>query len=114
MTDEIPPTDLLPLLFTTALVVYVLAFGSADLARTVIRIGALIAAAFCLAVWSAAALNPTGWGGPVIEEFYATGILTRWLGHAAAAALLAAATVALLLLAAREFWRLKVARLKDP
>src|SRR3546814_16168481 len=28
MTDEVPPTDLLPLVFTTALVVYVLALGS--------------------------------------------------------------------------------------
>src|SRR5690606_37983479 len=101
-------------LFTTALVVYVLASGSADLARTIIRIGALTAAAFCLAVWSAAAMHPLGWGGPVIEEFYATDILSRWLGHAAAAALLAAAAVALLLLAAREVWRLKVARLRDP
>ena len=114
MIDEIPPTDLLPLLFTTALVVYVLAFGSADLARTVIRIGALIVAAFCLAVWSAASLNHLGWGGPVIAEFYATDILARWLGHAAAAALLAALAVALLLLAVREVWRLKVARLRDP
>ena len=34
MTEEIPPTDLLPLLFTTALVVYVLASGSADLTMT--------------------------------------------------------------------------------
>lgn len=114
MTDEIPPTDLLPLLFTTALVVYVLAFGSADLARTIIRIGALASAAFCLVVWGAAAVNHMTWGGPVIEEFYATDILARWLGHAAAAALLVALAVALLLLAAREVWRLKVARLRDP
>src|SRR3546814_11040080 len=28
MTDEVPPTELLPLVFTTALVVYVLALGS--------------------------------------------------------------------------------------
>ena len=114
MTDEIPPIDLLPLLFTTALVVYVLAFGSADLARSLIRIGALTGAAFCLAVWGAAALDPLGWGGPVIQEFYATDILTRWLGHAAAAALLVALAIALLALAAREVWRLKVARLRDP
>jgi uncharacterized membrane protein YraQ (UPF0718 family) len=114
VTDEIPPIDLLPLLFTTALVVYVLAFGSADLARSLIRIGALTGAAFCLAVWGAAALNFMGWGGPVIQEFYATDILTRWLGHAAAAALLVALAIALLALAAREVWRLKVERLRDP
>jgi len=114
VTDEIPPTDLLPLLFTTALVVYVLAFGSADLARTIIRIGALASAAFCLAIWGAAALNHASWGGPIIEEFYATGMLARWLGDAAAAALFVVLAVTLLVLAAREFWRLRVARLRDP
>src|SRR3546814_14247499 len=60
MTDEVPPTDLLPLVFTTALVVYVLALGSVDLARSVIRIGAMTCAAFCLAVWGAAALDQIG------------------------------------------------------
>jgi hypothetical protein len=114
VTDEIPPTDLLPLLFTTALVVYVLAFGSADLARTIIRIGALTGAAFCLAVWGAAAANHASWGAPVIEEFYATAILARYLGTPGTAALLVLLAVALLLLAAREIWRLKVARLRDP
>src|SRR3546814_6437345 len=62
MTDEVPPTDLLPLVFTTALVVYVLALGSVDLARSVIRIGAMTCAAFCLAVWGAAALDHASWG----------------------------------------------------
>jgi hypothetical protein len=107
------PTDLLPLLFTTALVVYVLAFGSADLARSVIRIGALTVAAFCLAVWGAAALAYTGWGGPVIEEFYATAILARRLGEPGAAGLLVLLAVSVLLLATREIWRLKLARLRD-
>src|SRR3546814_1125309 len=88
MTDEVPPTDLLPLLFTTALVVYVLAMGSADLARSIIRIGALTAAAFCLAVWAAATLQYASWGAPVIDEFYATAILLRYLGGTATAWLL--------------------------
>jgi hypothetical protein len=64
-----PATDLLPLLFTTALVVYVLAMGSADLARSIIRTGALACAAFCLAVWGVAALSYNSWGQPVIDEF---------------------------------------------
>ena len=114
MTDEVPPTDLLPLVFTTALVVYVLALGTIDLARTVIRIGALTGAAFCLAVWGAAAANHASWGAPVIEEFYATAILVRYLGTPGTAALLVLLAVALLLAAARETWRLKVARLRDP
>src|SRR3546814_2984220 len=80
MTDEVPPTDLLPLVFTTALVVYVLALGSVDLARSVIRIGAMTCAAFCLAVWGAAALDHASWGEPVIQEFYATALLARHLG----------------------------------
>lgn len=113
MTDEVPPTDLLPLLFTTALVVYVLAMGSADLARSVIRIGALTCAAFCLAVWAAATLQYASWGAPVIEEFYATAILLRYLDGPATAWLLFALAVALLLLAAREIWRLKLRRLSD-
>ena len=114
MTDEVPPTDFLPLVFTTALVVYVLALGSADLARSIIRIGALTCAAFCLAVWGAAALNHATWGEPVIEEFYATAILARYLDTPGTAALLVVLAVALLLQAARETWRLRVARLRDP
>lgn len=113
MNEEMAATDFLPLLFTTALVVYVLASGSADLARSVIRIAALTSAAFCLAAWSAAALNHAGWGGPVIEEFYATNLLARHLGHEGAGWLLALLAVAGLLLAAREIWRLKIRRLRD-
>jgi hypothetical protein len=113
MTDEVPPSDLLPLIFTTALVVYVLAMGSADLARSVIRIAALTSAAFCLAVWAAAALNYATWGAPVVDEFYATMILARYFGNPASGGLLVLLAVALLLLAAREIWRLRVARLSD-
>lgn len=113
MSDEVPPTDLLPLLFTTALVVYVLAMGSADLARSIIRIGALTAAAFCVAVWAAAALQYATWGAPVIDEFYGTAILARYLDTPGTAWLLFLVAVALLLLAAREIWRLKVTWLSD-
>src|SRR3546814_3708621 len=112
MTDEVPPTDLLPLVFTTALVVYVLALGSVDLARSVIRIGAMTCAAFCLAVWGAAALDHASWGEPVIQEFYATALLARHLGTAGAAVLLLLLAAALLLVAAREIWRLKLRRLR--
>jgi len=113
MTDEVPPTDLLPLLFTTALVVYVLAMGSIDLARSIIRIGALVCAAFCLAVWGAAALDRSGWGAPIIEEFYATDFLARQLGAAGAGWLLVALALVGLAAAGRETWRLKVVRLRD-
>jgi len=106
-------TDFLPLLFTTALVVYVLALGSADLARSIIRIAALTGAAFCLAVWGAAALDRSGWGAPVIAEFYATNFLARQLGSAGAGWLLVLLAVGVLLAAAREIWRLKVSRLRD-
>lgn len=113
MSEEMAATDFLPLLFTTALVVYVLAMGSADLARSIIRIAALTAAAFCLAVWSAAAVNHADWGESVIEEFYATSLLARNLGTDGAGWLLALLAVVGLLLVAREIWRLKVARLRD-
>lgn len=113
MIDEVPPTDLLPLVFTTALVVYVLAMGSVDLARSTIRIAALISAAFCLAVWGAAALNQTGWGAVVIEEFYATAILVRSLGAAVTGWLLVLLAVVALAWALRDFRRFKLARLRD-
>jgi hypothetical protein len=80
VSDDFAATDLLPLLFTTALVVYVLAFGSADLARSVIRLAALAMAAFSLFVWGAAALSHDGWGAPVIEEFYAMAFIVKSLG----------------------------------
>ena len=113
MIDEVPPTDLLPLVFTTALVVYVLAMGSIDLARTTIRIAALTCAAFCLAVWGAAALHHTTWGGPVIDEFYATALLARYVGTSGAGWLLVMLAIALLAWALREFRRFRLARLRD-
>lgn len=113
MIEEVPPTDFLPLVFTTALVVYVLAMGSVDLARSTIRIAALICAAFCLAVWAAAALNHATWGAAVIEEFYATAILLRSLGAQAAGWLLALLAVAMLAWALRDFRRFRLARLRD-
>lgn len=113
MIEEVPPTDLLPLVFTTALVVYVLAMGSVDLARSSIRIAALACAASCLAVWAAAALNLASWGGPVIEEFYATALLSRHLGATAAGGLLVVLALALVALALRDFRRFKLARLGD-
>src|SRR3546814_118703 len=82
--------------------------GSADLARSIIRIGALTAAAFCLAVWAAATLQYASGGAPVIDGFYATAILLRYLGGTAIASLLILLAVGLLLLAAREIWRLKL------
>lgn len=110
MSEEVPPTDLLPLLFTTALVVYVLAMGSGDLARSVIRICALASAAFCLAVWGAAALAYGGWGGPVIDEFYATAILVRSVGAPAAGWLLLALAAVPLGVLLREMRRLATVR----
>src|SRR3546814_18393869 len=71
-------------------------------------------AAFCLAVWGAAALDHASWGEPVIQEFYATALLARHLGTAGAAVLLLLLAAALLLVAAREIWRLKLRRLSAP
>jgi len=110
LNDEVPPTDLLPLLFTTALVVYVLVMGNIDLARTVIRVGALLCASFCLFVWGAAALSYAEWGGPVIEEFYATQFIALRLGAPATGWLLLALGVAPVVVALREVRRLKTAR----
>ncbi|HIP78553.1 MAG TPA: hypothetical protein EYH07_08855, partial [Kiloniellaceae bacterium] len=73
--------DLLPLLFTTALVAYVLALGSVDLARTVIRIVSLFAAAACLVAWGVAMLSYCDWGQPVIDEFYGTAFIHRRLDY---------------------------------
>lgn len=110
MSEDLPPIDLLPLLFFTALVVYVLAMGSADLARSIIRVSALSSAAFCLAVWGAAALSYEGWGGPVIDEFYATAIIQRQLGASWAGLLLLVLAALPAGFALREMWRLKTAR----
>jgi len=110
VTEEVPATDLLPLLFTTALVVYVLVMGNGDLARSVIRLGALLCAALCLAVWGAAALSYGGWGQPVIEEFYATNLLARYLGTPATGWLLIVLALFSIVVALRELRRLTTAR----
>ncbi len=110
VSEEIPAIDLLPLLFTTALVVYALAMGSADLARSIIRIVALFCAAFCLVVWGLAALSYDDWGRPVIDDFYATAIIARQLGAYWTGWLLAALGGVPVVLALREIWRLKMAR----
>ncbi len=110
MSEDIPAIDLLPLLFTTALVAYVLAMGSVDLARSIIRIAALCCAAFCLAVWALAAHAYGDWGRPVIDEFYATAIIARQLGADWTAWLLAALALMPGVLALRETWRLKRSR----
>ena len=107
MSEEMPATDLLPLFFTTALVVYVLAMGSADLARSLIRTAALVCAVFCLSVWGAAALSYGTWGKPVIEEFYATALIARFAGTTGAGWLLLGLAVIPLILALRELRRLR-------
>jgi len=110
VTEEIPAIDLLPLLFTTAIVVYVLAMGSADLARSVIRVSALFCAAFCLAVWGVAALSDDDWGRSVIDDFYATAIIQHYLGAAWTGRLLIALALPPIVAGLREVWRLKTAR----
>ena len=110
MSEEIPATDLLPLLFTTALVVYVLVMGNSDLARSIIRLGALACWTLCLAVWGAAALSYAGWGGPVIEEFYATNFIARHLGTVPTGWLMIALAVVSVVVAVRELRRLATAR----
>lgn len=110
MSEDLAPIDLLPLLFTTALLVYVLAMGSADLARSVLRLTALVTAAVCLMVWGVAALFYDAWGQPVIDEFYATAIVERHLGAMKAGWLLMALSVVPMIFALREAWRLKTAR----
>src|SRR3546814_118708 len=62
----------------------------------------VIRSASSLAVWAAAPLQSASWGAAVIDEFYATAILLRYLGATATAWLLMLLAVALLLLAARE------------
>lgn len=113
MTEDAAALDLLPLLFFTALIVYVLAMGSVDLARTIIRATALASVAFCLLIWGLAAFAYDTWGGPVVDDFYATAVL---LGHLDARqggwALigLALLTVAF---AGRALWRNRSARQEE-
>lgn len=110
MSEDLAPLDLLPLLFFTALIVYVMAMGSADLARSLIRLAALAAGAACLGVWGAAALSYESWGRPVIDEFYATAIIERHLGALPAGWLLIVLAVVPAVFALREAWRLKTVR----
>ncbi|MGF1594062.1 MAG: hypothetical protein ACFCUW_12320 [Kiloniellaceae bacterium] len=117
MIEEVSPIDLLPLIFTTALVVFALAMGSADLARTAIRVAALACAALCLAVWGAALLSlafwDAAWGEAAVAEFYATAFLARLLGLPGAGVLLSVLALAMLALALRELWRRRVTLLKQ-
>lgn len=110
MSEEIAPIDLLPLIFTTAVLVYALAMGSADLARSLIRLTAMATVAACLAAWGAAALSYETWGQPVIDEFYATSVIERRLGAARTGWLLLALALLPAVLALREGWRLKAVR----
>ena len=107
MSEEIMAIDLLPLLFTTALVVYVLVMGCADLARLIIRISALVCAAFCLVVWGVAALSYDAWGRPAIDDFYATAIIVRQVGAFWTGWLLIALGGLPVVAALCELWRLK-------
>ncbi|WP_193371398.1 hypothetical protein [Pelagibius marinus] len=110
MSADIGPLELLPLLFFTAMTVYVLAMGSADLARSLIRLAALAASAACLGVWGVAALSYESWGRPVIDEFYATSIIERHLGALRSGWLLMTLAVVPAAFALREAWLLKTTR----
>lgn len=110
MSEEVMAVDLLPLLFTTALVVYVLAMGSADLARSIIRVSALFCVAFCLFVWGIAALAYNDWGRPIIDDFYGTAAIARRLGDMWTGWLLIGLGLLPTAFGLREMWRLKTAR----
>ncbi len=110
MSEDLVPLELLPLLFFTAVIVFVMAMGSADLARSLIRLGALVASAACLGIWGVAALSYESWGRPVIDEFYATSIIERHLGALRTGWLLIALAVVPAVFAVREAWRLKTGR----
>ena len=102
--------DLLPLVFTTALVAYALALGSADLPRSVIRVLALLCAAFCLVAWGVAALSYHDWGKPFIDDFYATAVIERRLGNERGGLVLVLAGLLPTCVALFEMWRLKTRR----
>lgn len=110
MSENLVPLELLPLLFITALLVYVMAMGSADLARSLIRLAALATGAVCLGGWGVAALSYESWGQPVIDEFYATAIIERHIGALRTGWLLMALAVVPAAFALREAWRLKTTR----
>ena len=113
MTEGAELLDLLPLLFFTALIVYALALGSLDLPRTAIRATAMVAAAFCLALWGLAALAYDAWGGPVIDDFYATDVLRRQVGAQSGGWLLLALAVLPLAFAFADLWRRRNARQQE-
>lgn len=102
--------DLLPLLFTTALVVYVLALGSADLPRSVIRVLALLCAACCLVAWGVATLSYDDWGKPFIDDFYATSLVQRQLGYERGGLALVVGGLVPTCVALYELWRIKARR----
>jgi len=102
--------DLLPLLFTTALVVYVMALGSADLPRSIIRVLALVGAAVCLVAWGVATLSYDDWGKPFIDDFYATALIQRQLGHERGGLALVVGGLVLTCVALYELWRIKARR----
>lgn len=102
--------DLLPLVFTTALVAYVLALGSADLPRSVIRVMALLCAAFCLVAWGIASLSYHDWGQPFIDDFYATAVIERRLGNEGAGLTLVLVALLPTCIALFEMWRIKTRR----
>ena len=102
--------DLLPLLFTTALIAYVLALGSVDLPRMVIRVVALICVAACLIAWGLAMLSYADWGKPYVDDFYATALIERSLGHEPGGLVLVLAGLLPVCMALYELWRRKTPR----
>ena len=102
--------DLLPLLFTTALLAYVLSLGSADLARSIIRVLALFCAAVCLAAWGIAMLSYSEWGQPFVDDFYATALIQRSLGYDLGGLALVFGAVVPICFGLFEMWRLKATR----
>lgn len=102
--------DLLPLLFTTALVAYLLSLGSADLARSVIRVVALFCAATCLVAWGIAMLSYGQWGKPFVDDFYATAYIERRLGYDLGGLILVLGGLVPIAFGLYEMWRLKATR----
>ena len=102
--------EILPLFFITAMVAYVLALGSLDLARTTIRVLTLFCAAFCLVAWGIACLRYEDWGRPVIDEFYATALIVRRLDPETAGLAFILGALVPVCFGLFEMWRLKVTR----
>ena len=102
--------EILPLLFITALVAYVLALGSPDLARSIIRVMTLFCAAFCLVAWGIACLRYEDWGKPIIDEFYATAFIVQRLEPDTSGLVLILGALVPISFGLFEMWRLKVTR----